>query len=152
MAARRVNAGGLPIFASVMELIIVWGWHAPALRAAAESSTLVTAAEQASFLAAGLLLWSTSIAGARERIHAAAGAAALLVTSIHMTLLGALLSLSQRPLFGEGQVTCFGLVLSDTQDQQIGGVIMLLVGAAVYLAGGVWLVGTLLAPQPQSQR
>ncbi len=143
---------GLPIFASVMELIIVWGWHAPALRAAAESSTLVTAAEQASFLAAGLLLWSTSIAGARARIHAAAGAAALLVTSIHMTLLGALLSLSQRPLFGEGQVTCFGLVLSDTQDQQIGGVIMLLVGAAVYLAGGVWLVGTLLAPQPQSQR
>ncbi len=98
-----------------------------------------------------MLLWSTSIAGARERIHAAAGAAALLVTSIHMTLLGALLSLSQPPVRG-GQVTCFGLVLSDTQDQQIGGVIMLLVGAAVYLAGGVWLVGTLLAPQPQSQR
>lgn len=142
----------LPLLASVVELVIVWGWHAPALRAAAESSTLVTAVEQASFLAAGLLLWSTSIAGATQRVHAAAGAAALLLTSIHMTLLGALLSLSQRPLFGEGQVTCFGLVLSDIQDQQIGGVVMLLVGAAVYLGGGVYLVATLLMPQPQGQQ
>lgn len=135
----------LPLLASLIEFVIVWSWHTPALRAAAESHLAVLAAEQASFLAAGLLLWCTSLAAATSRAHAAAGAAALLVTSIHMTLLGALLALSQRPLFGTGDVTCFGIVLGREEDQQFGGVIMLLVGAVIYLAGGIYLVSRLLA-------
>ncbi len=134
----------VPVLASVIELLAVWGWHAPAMRAAAEASTAVTVAEQATFLAAGLFLWWTSFARA-GRPHAAAGAVALLMTSIHMTLLGALLALSPRPLYGPGDVTCFGTVLSAGQDQQLGGVIMLAAGAAVYLAGGVALAGRLLA-------
>lgn len=47
----------LPIAASLVELVAVWGWHAPALRAAAENSLAVTVSEQATFLAAGLFLW-----------------------------------------------------------------------------------------------
>lgn len=138
----------LAVLASLAELLVVWGWHAPSMRAAAEASTAVTVVEQASFLVAGVLLWSTSFAAPGERTHAAAGAAALLMTSIHMTLLGALLALSPRPLYGEGQVTCFGLVLEAGQDQQIGGVIMLLVGAIVYLAGGLALAARLLSADP----
>jgi putative membrane protein len=134
----------LPVLASLMELIVVWSWHAPAMRAAAEASLAVTVAEQASFLLAGVLLWTTSFAAPHERRHAATGALALLMTSIHMTLLGAVLALSPRPLYGLGEVTCFGVVLSGGQDQQLGGVIMLLIGAAVYLAGGLLLVGRLL--------
>jgi putative membrane protein len=138
----------LPLLASLAELVTVWAWHTPAMRAAAESSLSAMIFEQATFLAAGLFLWSTSIAAGGQRIHAATGAAALLVTSIHMTLLGALLALSQRPLYGSGEVTCFGVVLDAGQDQQLGGVIMLLVGAVVYLAGGVFLVAQLLATTP----
>ena len=62
-----------------------------------------------------------------------------------MTLLGALLSLASRPLYGSGDVTCFGLILDAGQDQALGGVIMLMIGAAVYLAGGVFLLGRLLS-------
>lgn len=139
----------LPVLASLLELIAVWGWHAPAMREIAEGSLAGTVAEQATFLAVGILLWSTSFAspagpGPGQRIHAAAGAGALLLTSIHMTLLGALLALSPRPLYGEGEVTCFGIVLDAGQDQQLGGVIMLLVGAVVYLAGGVTLASRLV--------
>ena len=134
----------LPVLASVMELLAVWAWHAPAMRAAAESSLSALAAEQATFLIAGVALWWTSFAASGNRAQAAAGAGALLLTSIHMTLLGALLALSPRPLYGVGEVTCFGIVLNGGQDQQIGGVIMLLVGAVVYLAGGVSLVARLL--------
>ena len=133
----------LPMLASLFELLVVWGWHAPSIRALVEASPAITALEQASFLAAGLLLWSTSFARGGT-IHAATGAAALLFTSIHMTLLGALLSLSPRPLYGTGEVTCFGVVLDAGQDQQLGGVIMLAVGAMVYLAGGVLLASRLL--------
>lgn len=140
----------LPVLASLLELVAVWGWHAPAMRAAAQSSPAVTVAEQATFLAVGLLLWSTSLAAPGERTRAATGAAALLLTSVHMTLLGALLALSPRPLYGAGEVTCFGMVLDAGQDQQLGGVIMLVVGAAVYLAGGVYLVARLLAEAQES--
>ncbi|SMH29995.1 cytochrome c oxidase assembly protein [Mesorhizobium australicum] len=134
----------LPVLASLFELLVVWGWHAPAARELVESWSAITVLEQTSFLAAGLLLWSTSFAG-RERIHAATGAGALLLTSIHMTLLGALLALSPRPLYGAGEITCFGVVLDAGQDQQLGGVIMLAVGAVVYLLGGLRLAGRLLS-------
>ena len=97
------------------------------------------------FLAAGLFLWLTSIGPPGNPARDAAGAFALLLTSVHMTLLGALLSLASRPLYGVGDVTCFGLVLGAGEDQALGGVIMLMTGAAVYLAGGVFLLGRLLA-------
>lgn len=138
----------LPVAASILELFTVWGWHAPAMRRIAEASVPATVIEQASFLLAGVLLWWTSLAQPGNKIHAAIGAGALLLTSIHMTLLGALLSLSQRPLYGEGEVTCFGVVLGAQEDQQLGGIIMLLVGAIVYLAGGVWLARRLVEEPP----
>jgi putative membrane protein len=131
----------LPVIASLVEFMVVWGWHAPAARLWAEISTLATVVEQAMFLGAGLFLWLTAIAPAAT----AAGAFALLLTSIHMTLLGALLSLASRPLYGGGDVTCFGLVLGAGQDQALGGVVMLMIGAAVYLAGGVFLLSRLLS-------
>jgi len=135
----------LPVLASLFEMVAVWGWHAPMMRDLAEASLIGTIAEQTTFLFAGIFLWVTSFAASGERMHAAAGAAALLLTSIHMTLLGALLALSPRPLYGNSDVTCFGIVLDAGQDQQLGGVVMLLVGAVVYLVGGLSLVARLLA-------
>ena len=131
----------LPLIASLLELVVVWAWHAPALRTLAENSTVAAVIEQASFLAAGLFLWLACIgAGASGSMRQnMAGAFGLLLTSIHMTLLGALLALSPRPLYGLNTVTCFGLKLDPQQDQVLGGVIMLSIGAAVYLAGGVLL-------------
>ena len=69
-----------------------------------------------------------------------AGAVGLLFTSMHMTLLGALLALAPRPLYGTASVSCLGLTLGPTTDQSLGGTVMLAVGAAVYLAGGLALV------------
>ena len=60
----------------------------------------------------------------------------------------ALLALSPRPLYGEGEVSCFGVPLSAALDQQAGGVVMLLVGAVVYLAGGIGLLAGTLEPRP----
>lgn len=135
----------LALIASLVEFVVVWGWHAPAARLWTESSILATFLEQASFLLAGLFLWLTAIGPRAMSARDAAGAFALLLTSVHMTLLGALLSLAPRPLYGTGDVTCFGIVLGAGQDQALGGVIMLMIGAAVYLAGGVFLLARLLA-------
>ena len=97
-----------PLPASVLELVVVWLWHTPALHHAARVQlALVFIAEQASFLTAGLLFWlvdrgrrCTAIAGARP----ARRLLALALTLAHMTLLGALLALSPRPLYAHGGV------------------------------------------------
>jgi putative membrane protein len=135
----------LALIASLVEFVVVWGWHAPAARLWSERSVFATVLEQASFLIAGLFLWLTAIGSRGAQAQDASGAFALLLTSIHMTLLGALLSLAPRPLYGLGDVTCFGVVLGAGEDQALGGVIMLMIGAAVYLAGGVFLLARLLA-------
>ncbi len=134
--------------ASVVELVVLWAWHAPALRHLAESSAVATVVEQASFLAAGLFLWLSCVGhGARAKAErGAVGAFGLLLTSVHMTLLGALLALTPRPLYGPGDVTCLGVALTAEQDQQLGGVLMLLIGAVVYLAGGLALLARVLGP------
>lgn len=141
-----------PVLASMVELVAVWGWHLPAARALAEASWLVTALEQASFLAAGVLLWLSCLGGALDGREGRrlAGTFGLLFTSMHMTLLGALLALSPRPLYGSADVSCFGVPLSAAVDQQAGGVVMLLVGAIVYLLGGVTLLATTLEPSTSS--
>ena len=46
-----------PIPASVLELVVVWGWHAPALHHAARSHTGALVLEQGTFLLVGLVVW-----------------------------------------------------------------------------------------------
>jgi putative membrane protein len=90
-------------------------------------------------------LWVAAIGGDREqrRARAGAGIVALLLTSMHMTLLGALFALAGRPLFHHAGASS---VAAAVADQQRGGVIMLLVGGASYLAGGLWLTAVALRP------
>jgi putative membrane protein len=133
-----------PLPASLVELIVVWSWHAPVLHSAARHATHILLIEQASFIAAGLLLWLAVLGGDREdqRTRVGAGVGALLFTSMHMTLLGALFALANRPLFAHASAG--PAALSPLADQQLGGTIMLLVGGASYLAGGLWLTARLL--------
>jgi putative membrane protein len=135
-----------PIPASVVELLVVWAWHAPVLHHAARHSAAGLLFEQGSFLASGLLVWLSAFGGGvrEERERRAAGVVALLLTSMHMTLLGALLALARRPLYAHGSAgdTIEGLEALD--DQHLGGAIMLLVGGISYLAGGLGLTFRLL--------
>jgi putative membrane protein len=133
-----------PIPASMIELVIVWAWHTPALHHAARHEAWAFALEQVTFLAAGCLLWMAAIGGEREqrRLRAGAGVVALLFTSMHMTLLGALFALGNRPLFQHAAAS--PTALSSLADQQLGGAIMLLVGGASYLLGALWLTASML--------
>jgi putative membrane protein len=129
----------LPIAASLIDLIVIWLWHVPTLHDASRSSGAVLALEQASFAAAALLVWLVALSG-----PALSGALTLFFTSMHMTLLGALLSLAPRPIYAGHHHGWLGL--DALQDQQAGGAIMLAVGAVVYLAGGLFLAARALRP------
>jgi len=130
LAGRRLPRFLAPVPLSALEAAVVWAWHAPALHHAARHGAAALAAEQGSFLLSGVLVWGAAVGRGR----AGAGAAALLLTSMHMTLLGALFALSPRALYGH-----HGLA-----DQQLGGVVMLAIGGVSYLAGGLWLTRRVL--------
>lgn len=139
---RRAPALFLPVPASLLELVVVWAWHAPALHHAARTIPELRILEQAGFLAAGLLVWLAAFGGGRasRRERAAGGIAGLLLTSTHMTLLGVLLALAPRPLYMHAAVPGF----SRLDDQHLGGVLMLAFGGAAYLAGGLYLLAGLI--------
>ncbi|MGH7960787.1 MAG: cytochrome c oxidase assembly protein [Candidatus Binatia bacterium] len=146
---RKAPALFAPIPASVLELVVVWAWHTPALHHTARHSPIGLVVEQGMFFLAGLLVWLSAFGGdARRRgDRAGAGVVGLLLTSMHMTLLGALLALPPRPLYMH---TDGFAGISPLQDQHLGGAIMLVVGGVSYLLGGLWLtVGLLKGAMPE---
>jgi putative membrane protein len=136
-----------PVPASLVELVVVWVWHTPALHHAARTSAVAFAAEQLIFLAAGLYFWLSVLGGdaVARRQRAGSGTLALVLTFAHMTLLGSVLALTPRALYhsigGHGDALA---------DQHLGGAIMLIVGALSYIPAGVWLTRNMLTAQEAS--
>lgn len=139
-----------PIPASVGELILVWGWHAPQLHHFARNEIGGLVAEQSTFLLAGMWVWLSAFGGnaLRDGRRGAAGVVGLLLTSMHMTLLGALLALAPRPVYPHH--SGFGS-LTPLQDQHLGGAVMILIGGLVYLSGGLALTAGVLKSGHRTQ-
>lgn len=131
----RAHLSLSPLAGAVIEFVVVWGWHVPQAHALARLELPGFVLEQAMFLGAGLLLW----AGVLGRDAPLAGAGGLLLTSMHMTLLGALLVLAPRDLYAEISGTAPNL-----SGQQWGGMMMLAIGTPIYLMGGLALVARAL--------
>ena len=138
-AGRLVALMGLvsasPLVASLLEMVVVWGWHLPAAHAAVRTSAVCFALEQLMFLAAGLALWASVL----QPGAALAGAGGMLLTSMHMTLLGTLIVLSPGES-GPASMSMPAHHAAMATDHQLGGLVMLGVGTPVYLVAGLWLV------------
>ena len=121
-----------PIPASMVELVVVWAWHAPALHHAARQESV--GARRSSRRASRrrrCCCGSRPSAATREQRAPARGAGivALLLTSMHMTLLGALFALAPRPLYRTH--AAIGCAAVAARGSALGGAIMLLVGCLV---------------------
>ena len=141
---RRAPALFAPVPTSLLEMAVVWSWHAPLLHHWSRHSGWGLVLEQGKFLAAGTLVWLAGFGGdpATRHERRAAGMVGLLLAAMHMTLLGALLALAPRTLYGHAGPAAMGLTA--LEDQQLGGVLMLLVAGTAYLAGSLCLLGGLL--------
>ena len=131
----------LAVAASLIDFAVIWLWHAPGLHHAARSAGHALALEQASFAAAAMLVWLVALQGPRI-----AGALTLFFTSMHMTLLGALMALAPRPIYA-GHLHGDAASIAPLLDQQIGGIIMLAIGGVVYFSGALWLSALALRPE-----
>ena len=148
---RRWPGAFSTVVASVIELVVVWVWHTPVLHHAAAAHGWIGALEQLTFFAAGTYLWLSAWGGTpmQRDERSMRGVVGLLLTSMHMTLLGVLIALTPRVLYAHHSR---GETVSVLFDQQLGGVIMILLGAAAYLVGGVALVSKLMRREAQPGR
>jgi putative membrane protein len=137
--------------AATFELVIVWGWHIPLLHDAQGRSFALFVLEQASFLAAGLGLWTAAFT-ARTRQTAAAALLALFFTFSHMSMFGLILTLIPRLIYDPD--ICRGAFgLDRLADQHFGGTLMAIGGGMPYLAGTAWAAWRLLGrPDAPSSR
>lgn len=114
---------------------MIWGAHLPHLHAAARLGTVPFVLEQGLFLLAGVAVWG----GALQPQAPLAGAGGLLLTSMQMTLLGTIIILAPSDIYA---ALCE--VAPDLNGQQMGGMVMLVIGTPIYLAGGLALTAQAL--------
>lgn len=132
-SARFRDAISWALLASLFEMVVVWGWHVPLLHALAARHDTVFILQQASFLAAGLAVW-TAAASARSRAAIASGGIALFLTFMHMSMFGLLITLAPRLIY-EPDLCLGAFGLSSLDDQRFGGILMAVTGGMPYLLG-----------------
>lgn len=131
------------VAASLCEMVVVWSWHMPALHETASRQLPVFVVQQLTFLGAGILLWLVSFAGT-SKAGAGIGAVALMMTFMHMTMLGVLLALVPDLLYAPDLYT--GTSFAErVHDQSLGGILMAIGGSFPYLFGGLVLAYRLMA-------
>ncbi len=142
-----------PVVAASVELVVVWAWHLPALNRWAQASETVFLLEQASIFAVGLLIWAPSFAAYHrgDKARLGAGILALLFTSMHMTLLGALLLFAGRPIYSALPVGTESFCgLSPRADQIVGGTVMVALLGLIYLLAALVFCRELLSDRRSS--
>lgn len=128
---------GWMVLVFTMEVLVVWGWHAPALHEATARNVEVFVIQQLSFLLVGLGVWLIGLA-ARQRRDLVAAMLGFALTLMHMTMLGVLLLMAPKLIYpAELCLGAFGF--EQLEDQRFGGVLMAAWGGLAYLVGGIVL-------------
>ena len=130
-----------PLGFSLLQAAVVWVWLAPAAQAAEPITPGLLWLEQVTILLAAVLLWMSVLGGDRatryERVGA--GIVALLMMSVHMTLLGGMALISSSPFVGD-EIAAFA------DDRRTSGLVTLAGAAIVYAIAGALLLAWLLKP------
>ncbi len=130
--------------AALTQMVLLWGWHAPALQRLATGSAGLHLLMLALLAAAAILFWAALLrAGAEGRWSAVA---ALLITGKLACLLGGLLIFSPRELY---QIPSLALSIcaagpSSLADQQLAGLMMIVACPLSYLVAGVVMSAQML--------
>jgi len=128
-----------PVTATIVQAVVLWAWHAPALFDRALDNEAWHAAQHLSFVAASLLFWVAMLDPRRGGYLLSA--ALLFLTSLVEGALGALMSLSQSPWYSAyAAMGVSGIGLDPTTDQQLAGLIMWIPGGVVHGAAALALL------------
>jgi putative membrane protein len=130
-----------PLVAWLLHALALWAWHAPGLFEAALAHPWVHTLQHASFLLTALIFWWTVTGEGARRSTSGHAMLSLFTTMVHTSALGALITLSPELWYPSYVEPCSALGIDPLHDQQLGGLIMWVPGAAAYLAGGLLVAG-----------
>ena len=119
--------------------VMLWFWHLPAFYDATLQNNVVYWAMHLTLFGAAISLWRVLLDDSGVNVFAS------LFTGVQMCALGALLTLSPRPWFSVHALTTWQWGLSQSADQQLGGVIMWVVGGVLLSAFTVALLARMFA-------
>ncbi len=111
--------------------VALWFWHMPIPYEATFTSVAVYWAMHVTLFGSGILLWRELLDHPARQTGPVLAAGTL--SFVHMGLLGAVLTLAERPLFQWHLATTQAWGLSPLQDQQLGGAVMWVPGIALFL-------------------
>jgi len=121
-----------PIVAWLLHALVLWIWHAPRLFEGALRHETVHDVQHLSFLASALVFWAAMVE-ARKQAQQGAAIIYLFTTTVHTSVLGALITFATRPWYAAYLQTPRDWGLSALEDQQLGGLIMWVPGSLVYV-------------------
>ncbi|WP_218141161.1 cytochrome c oxidase assembly protein [Citreimonas salinaria] len=121
--------------ATLLQLLVFTFWHVPAAIALSLEDDVVHALMHSSLLASGLLFWTAIL---RMRGDEAGAAILALFVNFKVSLvLGALLAFSSRAFYDSYSDRGLSWGLSLLQDQQLAGLLMMIVQAMMYLVAAL---------------
>lgn len=122
-----------PLVIWVLNVVVLWAWHVPALYQAALGSEAVHRLQHTSFLIAALLFWWAVADFARRGLRHGAAIMYIFTTMMHGMALGVIIATSRVLLYpAYSNQRAFGL--TPLEDQQLAGLIMWMPPGLVYLA------------------
>jgi putative membrane protein len=132
-----------PLCAWMLHALALWLWHLPALFEAALESEAVHALQHICFLGTALVFWWSVLGGTSRRDRGIA-LLSIFTTMVHTGALGALFTLSTRVWYPTYLATAPGWGLTALEDQQLGGIIMWVPTATIYIVTGLVLAASWL--------
>ncbi len=121
-----------------LHALALWLWHVPVLFEAALHNEVVHAFQHLAFLLTALVFWWSVLEPTTRRASALA-MLSLFTTMVHSGALGALLALARSAWYPSYFDSAAAFGLTPLEDQQIGGLVMWIPAALVYIIAMLWL-------------
>jgi cytochrome c oxidase assembly factor CtaG len=122
--------------ATMLHGVAIWAWHAPILFDAAVTNVALHRAQHLSFFLTAVLFWWSVL----RRSESGAGAWHVFITMLHTSVLGALMALAPRVLYGAQTAAAYEWGLTPLEDQQLAGIIMWIPAGTIYAGAALALL------------
>lgn len=128
-----------PAASAFIFTLTLWFWHAPGPYDATFANPVVYWLMHLTVFGSALLVWNVLLDDAPSRAVSAMAVGA--VSTLQMTLLGAIITLTPRLLYAPHVLTPYDWGLTQASDQQLGGLIMWVPGCTIFLAVTLFQLG-----------
>ena len=131
-SSATTRGGGRGWIAAIVFAATFWFWHAPGAYAATFAGGLVYWMMHFTIIGSALWLWAELVRNPASQF--VDRLAAIAITTLQMSTLGAIVTFAPRPLYAVHALTTSAWGLTPLEDQQLGGAVMWIPAGAIFVA------------------